>query len=412
MGVGENLHPESNMVKLRAWFVVAAALLLGGCDALFGPGEPAASWSHVALDERVTDAYGDFGFELYRRLRADEPNANIFVSPTSAAIALTMAYNGAVGVTADEMAHVLGVAHVPLDELNATNERWLGALARTGDPRAELAFANSIWHRADYALVPAFEQRMRDHYSAELQPLTTAEPINAWVRQHTRNRIESIIDAVDGKLVALLVNALYFKADWTQPFDARMTQDAPFHLAGGGTTTVPMMEQTGAFEAHADGTMSLLQLPYGAERFSMLLALPAQGRTLADVAEALNAADLRNRIAALQKHERLVVRLPRFEVEWESSLKDVLRAMGMDVPFEAGLADFSNMFTGGGPWIGDVLQKTWLRVDEKGTEAAAVTSVSMIGSMPPELVFDRPFFLAIFDHATDTVLFLGQVARP
>lgn len=393
--------------------LLAFAVVLGGCDGVNDPEDPPVSWSKVPLDERVTDAYTGFGFALFRNLRAEDPEANVFASPTSAAFALAMTYNGAVGQTAEEMALALGVDHLDRETVNETNEAWLAALQDTGDPVAELALANSVWYREDRPIVDSFRELVGARYDAEIEPITTAATINAWVDEKTRGRIDEIIKGpVPGNVVAYLINALYFKADWTHQFDKADTQDAPFQRADGSTVQVPMMSQQGAFEMRTDADMSMLRLPYGAGRFSMLLALPHEGSGLGTIAERLESERWQEWMTELEEVPDLQVRLPRFEIEWESSLVESLMAMGMEVPFEGGVADFSDMFDPPGPWIEEVLQKTFLRVDEEGTEAAAVTKVVMVVSAPPAIAFDRPFFLAIYDHATETVLFLGQVADP
>jgi serine protease inhibitor len=400
------------MPPFRAAALLTATALVGACDLFTGPAEPKADWQRVVLDERVTDAYTGFGFDLFRTLRGEDPAANIFVSPTSAAFALAMTWNGAVGTTADEMASTLGVAHLDRATVNATNRAWLDALRRTGDPRADLAIANSIWYRDSRPILDSFRLQVSMHYDAQIEPITTADAINSWVSSATRGRIDGIVDNIPGNVVAYLINALYFKADWTQPFDVAKTVDAPFHRPDGTTVSVPMMQQEGKFDVRSDATMQMLRLPYGAGRFSMILALPNDGADLGDIAGRLDPARWRAWMAEFQEADRVQVRLPRFEVEWRASLVETLQALGMRVPFEAGVADFSAMFEGGGPWIGDVVQKTFLRVDEKGTTAAAVTSVFMVDSAPPSFIFDRPFFLALYDHATETVLFLGQITDP
>lgn len=392
--------------------LLAFAAVLGGCDRVSGPDDPAVTWSKVPLDERVTDAYAGFGFELFRNLRAETPDANAFVSPTSAAFALAMTYNGTVGQTAEEMAMALGIGHLDRETLNETNEAWLAALQDTGDPVAELAPANSVWHREDRPILDSFRELVGTHYDAEIEPITTAAAINAWVDEKTRGRIDEIIQGqVPGNVVAYLINALYFKADWTHQFDEKDTRDAPFYRADGSSVRVPMMSQQGAFEMRSDPDMRMLRLPYGADRFSMILALPQESSDLGTIAERLEREQWQEWMGELEEVPDIQVRLPRFEIEWESSLVGSLKAMGMEVPFGAG-ADFSDMFGSPIAHIEDVIQKTFLRVDEEGTEAAAVTRVSMIESAQPAITFNRPFLLAIYDHATETVLFLGQVVDP
>jgi serine protease inhibitor len=393
--------------------VLVAFLFLAGCDLFTGPGKGRASWSKVALDERVTNAYGDFGFELFRQLRATDPTGNIFISPTSAALALVMTYNGAVGQTADEMAHALGIAALDRTLVNETNRTWIDALLEVGDPAAELAIANSVWYRESYPIRDSFREVVTTWYHAAVEPITTAAVINKWVEQQTRGRIREIIDGeIPANVVAYLINALYFRADWTYQFDPAATRDGPFLRLDGTQVTVPMMTQLRAFETRADAELSMLRLPFGAGRFSMVLALPGDGHDLGTIAERLDAARWRAWMGELRSGEELEVWLPRFEMAWAASLMVALQAMGMDVPFEPGMADFSDMFEEPGPWIHNVIQRTFLKVDEKGATATAVTSVILRDSPRPSMVFDRPFFLAIYDHATDTVLFLGQVTDP
>jgi serine protease inhibitor len=397
--------------------LTAIALLgLPACETVLSPAPGGETWTKVELDERLTHAYTGFGFDLFRELRAESPERNVFASPTSAAFALAMTYNGAVGQTAEEMAIALGIEGMTRDEVNAANRAWIDALTDTQDRRAELAIANSIWYRSDWRVRDDFTQRTRDYYDAEVREMTTAEVINAWVEEHTNGRIDEIVQPpIPGDVVAYLINALYFKADWTHQFDARETRDAPFTRPDGSTVTVPMMWQRDAElpvrMGRVDESFDMVRLPYGNGRFSMVLALPRSDASLADVAKTLEPRSWTGWMDEFVDHE-IAVALPRFEIEWESSLKTSLQALGMEIPFEAGLADFSDMFEGGGPWIDDVFQKTFLRVDEEGTEAAAVTKVVMVESAPPSLVFDRPFFLAIYDHATETVLFLGQITDP
>jgi serine protease inhibitor len=393
--------------------LLVSVVLLAGCEAITGPRKPAPSWSKVPLDERVTDAYTGFGFELFRQLRAADPHGNVFVSPTSAAFALAMTYNGAVSRTADEIALALGIGHLDRETINATNRIWLAALRETGDPKAELAIANSIWYRDWFPVRASFLDRVTTYYGAEVLPITTADAINAWVDRETRGRIDEVVEEIADDVVAYLINALYFKADWTHRFDRAATRDSPFRRADGSTVQVPMMWQEGRFETRVDQDMSMVRLPYGSGRFSMILALPREDRGLEGVAERLTPDRWRRWMTEFGEPGILQVGLPRFEVEWESSLVESLKALGMEIPFDPSGADFSDMFEARGAYIDEVIQKTFLRVDEEGTEAAAVTVVEMrVVSGPPTIVFDRPFFLAIYDHATDTILFLGQITDP
>jgi serpin B len=409
------------MRSLTRLLWLAPLLLVAACGDLFGPrpGEPA--WRAVQLDARITHAYTDFGLKLFGALAAEQPDSNLFVSPTSAAFALAMTYNGAANETQRAMAGVLGIADVPLDEVNRANAEWLAALANTQDRKVELALANSLWIRRGFPVHADFLERNRAFYDAEVAELDFDSPsaigtINGWVDRSTRGRIPTIIEEIGRDDVMFLINALYFKADWTHQFDKQQTRRAPFHLPDGTQREVWMMGQKKAFPYYRGDGFGLVALPYGNGRFSMLLALPDHDRALTDLYRQLTPAALDGWIAALEDGATMPVALPRFTLEWEAELNDVLKALGMEVAFDPDRADFSAMSPAAldaGLHISEVKQKTFLKVDEEGTEAAAVTSVKMSRvSAPPMLAFDRPFWMAIRDNATGTLLFVGQIVAP
>ncbi len=395
---------------------IASFLLLlpiVACNEVVAPGQE--SWQSIQLDQRVVRAYTGFGMDLFGRLVTEAPDSNVFISPTSAAFALAMTYNGAVGETQAAMARVLGLDGLSLEEVNRANREWLAALENPGK-KVELSLANSLWIRQGYPVHAAFLDRNRSFYRAEVQELDFANPaavksINDWVSKSTRGKIPQILDQIPGNVVLYLINALYFKGEWTHQFEKSRTQLAPFHLLDGTRKNVPMMRQEREFPYLEGDGFRMVSLPYGNGRFSMVLALPDESSDLASFSRTLTAERWEQWMSALAKKEVLVA-LPRFSLEWEKSLNATLKAMGMEITFGPE-ADFSAM-SPRDPWIDEVKQKTILEVNEEGTVAAAVTSVAMVESarLIPELIFDRPFFLAIRDNATATLLFLGQVVDP
>jgi serine protease inhibitor len=406
------MNRKSTFPALAGLLAIVAA---AGCKDPAGPTVD-GPWHAVRLDDEFVHGYTGFGFELFRALLAEAPSSNLFISPTSAAFALAMTYNGAVGETQRAMARVLGVDGLSRDQVNRNNLRWFESLVNSGRS-VELSLANSLWIRQGFPVGPSFLDRNREFYRADVQELDFGDPaapgiINAWVAQSTRGKIPEIVDQIPVNVVMYLINALYFQGDWSHPFDRRLTRDEPFTLPDGSRKTVPMMVQDRSFRLLRGDGFSALELPYGNGRFAMVLALPDQGSTLHDFYARLEPGRWEQWMDAFQE-QRVMVSLPRFQLEWESSLNEALIGMGMGVAFAAGPVphDFTAM-SPANPWIDEVKQKTHLEVDEEGTTAAAVTSVAMVTSMPPEMRFDRPFFLAIYDHATRTVLFLGQVAEP
>jgi serine protease inhibitor len=387
--------------------------LLAACNDPVRPG-PDGPWQAVQLDDRFVHGYTDFGFDLFRALIDEAPGENVFISPTSAAFALAMTYNGARGETAAAMAAALGVGEMTRAEVNANNLRWLESLVNTGNS-VELAIANSLWIRRGFPVEADFLGRNRTFYQAHVEELdfggpTAVPTINQWVSRNTRGRIERIVAEIPGNVQIYLINALYFRGDWTDPFDPRRTSAAEFTRADGNTRTVQMMRADRTMSVlFADG-FSAVELPYGNGRFGMVLMLPDEGVATAEVAARLGAESWAEWIGGF-RDQRVVLGVPRMKLDWEASLNRALIGMGMGLAFGDGAHDFTAM-SPANPWIGEVKQKTHLEVDEEGTTAAAATSVAMPTSMAPELRFDRPFLLAIHDHATRTVLFVGRITDP
>jgi len=401
------------MIRRSIQTITLLSVALAACNDPVKPGDD-GPWQAVRLDDRFVHGYTDFGFELFRAVASESPDANVFVSPTSAAFALAMTYNGAREETADVMARVLGVQDLGRDAVNENNLRWLESLVTTGTA-VELAIANSLWIRNGFPVEPAFIERNRSFYRATVEELDFSSPaavptINAWVSEQTRGRIPTILSSIPGNVQLYLINALFLRADWAEPFDVRRTSDAQFRRPDGSTTRVPMMrDDRSARVALSDG-FSAVELPYGNGRFSMVLMLPDEGRRLADVAAPLDAERWAGLLDSFRE-QRVMLEVPRMRLDWERSLNSALIGMGMGLAFGHGPHDFTAL-SPANPWIGEVRQKTHLEVDEEGTTAAAVTSVAMPTSMPPTLRFDRPFLLAIHDHATRTILFLGQITDP
>jgi serine protease inhibitor len=406
-------------MRRAAWCV--PLLVAAGCSEVTAPDPGAAAFQRVPLDAALVQGYTGFGFTLFERLAAAAPGENLFVSPTSAAFALAMTYNGAAGETHEAMARTLGMGDLPMERVNAGNRAWLDALRDTQDPRVELSLANSIWARQGFPFRAEFYDRNRGFYDAEVRELPFDDAavgiINGWVRQHTRGRIDRILDRIPGNAVMYLINALHFKGEWTYRFDPKQTRREGFTRADGSRVEVEMMRQQAKVGFLRDDGFQMVELPYGNGRFSMVLALPDHGHTLDGFRATLTPERWDAWMGAIRTQEVAVI-LPRFRMEWERSLVETLTGMGMGIAFEGGRADFSGMTSGRGLYISEVKQKSWLNVDEKGTEAAAVTVVEMsrvctgCGPDHPIVRFDRPFFLAIRDNATGTLLFLGQVADP
>ena len=361
----------------------------------------------------IASANTKLGFKLLHDLRERESGPNIFISPLSISIALTMTYNGAVGETERAMARVLEIDALDLDTVNQSNAALRTSLENPG-PKVEVSIANSLWSRQGVEFNPNFLERNRQFFEAEITPLDFSIPqaitiINEWVNTNTNGKIEKIVSEISPETVLFLINAIYFKGSWQDEFDTSQTRSDIFHLSDGSEKQVKMMNRTGDYSYFRGEHFEAAGLPYGDGRLSMYIFLPNHDSNLNEFLEGLNAESWAHWISQFHK-ETIYMMLPRFKLEYEMKLNDTLEALGMGIAFSGG-ADFSGM----GPlglFISEVRHKTFVEVNEEGTEAAAVTAVTLTESAKPVFRVDRPFFFAIYDTMTKTILFMGTIVEP
>jgi serpin B len=372
----------------------------------------------------LPEYYNQFGVELFTREAAGGDGDNVFVSPVSVALCLGMAYNGAGGTTATEMARLLGAGSMDLDAYSAANGLLIGHLSETGKG-ITLSIANSLWLREGFPFRKEFVSRNEKHFGAGVCLLETEKEINRWVEERTEGMIPSIIDSVDPADVAILVNAIYFKGEWTIEFDNKdLTEERPFHSPK-GKKSVPMMKRSGKLDCHENELFQAVRLPYGKSASddgpsgggtSMYVFLPAGENTLADLIGKLTLKDWKTWTGALEERDG-TIEMPRFKAEYFSRLNGTLSGMGMKEAFSSS-ADFSNLCEcrPGDVYISDVLHKAVVEVNEKGTEAAAATAITirLTSAMPVvdpfHMVVDRPFLMAIVDDKTGLILFMGAIS--
>ncbi|HEX2210570.1 MAG TPA: serpin family protein [Longimicrobium sp.] len=370
----------------------------------------------------ATVDYGAFGLGLFRQLADARPNENVVVSPLSAGLALSMLANGAQGETLAGIRRTL-VTDAEIGALNATNQGLAQAL-RTGD--VELAIANSLWARQGVPFLPAFLERNRRFYDAEVTSLDlstpqAAERINRWASEKTNGRITQMVrPPLDPDLVLYLMNAVYFKGRWADEFQASQTRPMPFH-APGGTVQRPMMQRTGSYGyLRADGFQAL-RLPYRGDRFAMYVLLPDAGASVAALRGRLTPDAWAGWMRGLGAPREVRVVMPRYRVNVESQLNEPLQALGMADAFSPSRANFGAMLPAEylarqNAYVSEAKQKVFIEVNEEGTEAAAVTGIGVrttsMPAQPLSFVVDRPFILAIRDDQTGALLFIGQVNDP
>ena len=371
----------------------------------------------TSSETAVIDASNTFAFWLLRELNRTRADANIFMSPLSASMALGMTMNGTAGTTLDEMRAALGFGNLELPQINESY-RGLIALLRALDRRVDFRIANSIWYREGFPVEPAFLAATRDHFDARVAALdfgSSSAPatINGWVDESTAGRIDRIVDdALDPRTVMFLINAIYFKGDWTRRFDPARTRDDVFTTLDGSTVPVRMMSGSIPVRGGGSSDAEVIELPYGGGVFAMTIVLPRPGRTVNDLIATLSVAEWARLIGQLTDRE-LPLMLPRFTLRWKGELNEELKSLGMLAAFGGG--DFTPMSApfGRDLFISRVLQKSFVDVNEAGTEAAAATSVEVgVTSAPAVTRVDRPFLFAIRERLSGTVLFVGKIVAP
>ncbi len=372
-----------------------------------------------ALDPRLIQANTQFGFKLFSELLKQDSGQNVFVSPSSVAIALAMTYNGASGATQQQMAKALELQGMSLSELNRANAS-LKTLLENPDNGVQLTIANSLWARQGVPFKPTFIRHNQEFYGAQVTNLNFADPnatalINNWVKENTRGKISQIVDRLQPDDVMFLINAIYFKGGWTKEFDRKATMSKPFFRADGSQKSQPLMSQTGSYKYYETDQFQAVSLPYGKKRVSMYLFLPKPSSNLTTFYKTLTAENWQQWMSQFRTQPGSI-QVPRFKLEYEVELKKALSALGMPIAFDANQATFGALSTVPTK-IDQVKHKTFVEVNEKGTEAAAATSVGIVATAMPvnepfKMVVDHPFFCAIRDNQTGTVLFMGSLVDP
>ncbi|NJE62178.1 serpin family protein [Thermococcus sp. 21S7] len=369
----------------------------------------------------VVGASNLFGIELYRELSRE--NGNLFISPFSVFTAMTMAYEGARGETAGEMAKVL---HIPENE-TLRREAFRTLLLDAGRPSGiELRIANALWVQKDYPVREEYLDTIRRYYLGDVEELDfrgdpegAERTINEWAEEKTNGRIKNLVSGLTPDTRLIITNAVYFKANWTLRFSPDATKNDTFTLPTGERVTVPMMNRVGKFNYAETDEIQALEMPYEGSRFSnfsMVIILPKKRDGLNEIEEKLSPRFLQGLLSSL-KPEEVDVTVPKFRFEGEYQLGETLRGMGMRKAF-TDRADFSGI-SEEPIAISEVVHKTFISVAENGTEAAAATAViftavSAPGETPEYKVFraDHPFLFLIVDRDSGLVLFIGRLVDP
>jgi serpin B len=360
-----------------------------------------------------------FSFAMFKEVSAMN-GANTFFSPLSLNMALGMLYNGASGDTRSEMAKALGMADFTDVEINEYYQKISQSLLKI-DPLTDIGIANSIWYRDGLPVKQPFIETNKKYFDAEVRALDfsrsdAADIINKWCADKTKDRIKEIIaNPIREDVMMYLINALYFKSKWQFEFDKAQTKQDNFTKADNQTKTVNMMEQTTSLPYYVDEHLQCVEMPYGNQAFSMVAILPSNNTSIEQLIEYLDNTTWQNVVDNL--HEMNVwLKLPRFKIECELPLKDPVFNAGMKLIFEGGFANISDMDL----FVSSIKQKTFVEVNEEGTEAAAVTVIEVgvtsagtgMSSPPVQFFADRPFLYLIKEKSTGVILFVGRMDEP
>lgn len=387
----------------------------------------------------LLESANNFGLSLFREVSHSAGNTdNVFISPLSVSYNLGMCYNGADGATREAIGNTLQLAGLSVDEMNEAY-RSLNQILSSADPEVALSTANSLWSRKGKGIQPQFAEVVKKCFEGQAEEIDfqapwAADTINAWVDRATNGKITDMVEPpIDPSIAAMLMNAIYFKGSWMFPFDTANTRLDTFYLADGSVTECRMMfmdeedhgvenpNMAGAISPDTNATyysnfyLQAVSLPYGAGDFRMTVLLPNNyynpDVTVDDIIDSLTPKNWSNWISHLYPEEFLI-KLPKFRFACETELNGVLKALGMEIAFDQGQADFGNLFTDGIGWIDEVKQKAFIQVDEHGTEAAAVTQTIFEDALPPYLECDRPFLIVIHEDVSGAILFIGKIANP
>ncbi|MDJ1467524.1 serpin family protein [Xanthocytophaga flava] len=367
----------------------------------------------------------DFAFNVFHQLNEMQPvDKNQFISPFSIAMAVAMTYNGANTTTKDGIKKALSMQGLTDEEQNSAFQSiadYLNGIDKT----VTFSPANSIWYRKGLIPQTNFVETNQQYFDAEVNELDFTKndaisSINDWVKDKTKGKIDKIISEIGGEQVMLLINAIYFKGAWTKKFDKSSTQEENFYLQSGSTVKKEFMRGNVSVNLYKDEDKVLVDLPYGNKQFTMTLIMPQNTKTIESLIEQSTTESFTNWLAESDS-VAIDIKLPKFKFEGDYTKKEfnvILANLGMGEAF-SDEADFSNLLVGinkGVLKIDEVAHKTFVQVDETGTEAAAVTSISIgyttAPPPPPVYSFNRPFIYMIREKSSGVILFIGKMMNP
>lgn len=393
---------------------------IASLNEMSAPSQLIAQKTEVNMSQLV-NANNRFGFDLFTQLQLNSSSPNMIVSPQSIAIALAMLRNGAGAETRQEITSTLKLEQFAPESVDSSYSKLIETLT-TADDDLQLAIANSLWANQNVLLVDQFVDKTQNFYQGRITNLDFGDPaakktINEWVASNTAHKISQIVDQTSPEDVLYLINAIYFKGSWTDKFDPQATVEQPFYAEPDLPRTVAMMSQTGEYRYYENEQFQAVRLPYGEKsEMGMYIFLPQPDSTLEQFNQELSLDNWQEWLSQMRSQPGNIS-LPKFKLEYDTELQKVLSALGMPQVFDPTQADFSAM-TDSAVAVDTIRHKAVIEVNEEGSEAAGVTSIGVriTSAMPQDQPFnmnmDRPFFFAIRDDITETILFMGNLVEP
>lgn len=379
----------------------------------------------IRLDEKsaqLVEADNAFGLEIFQQIRKKSDEENLMISPLSISVALAMAYNGADGTTKTEMEKTLKLNDLSVDEINGSYQNLIAAL-QSLDEDVVFELANAIFYAQVFDVKPGFIETNQNFYDAEVNQLdfsslSAVGTINNWVAQKTHDKIPEIIDQLSDDDRMVLLNAIYFNGTWAKEFDDQGTKMRNFTKTDDTGIEVPMMSKEDQLEYASNNLFSSVKIPYGSGQYNMFVFRPANENNSQDIIDELTPDNWENWLESFSMEENVVLTMPRLKFAFEQSLNEALKALGMQKAFSPNLANFSKL-SDEDVYISSVRHKSFIDVNETGTEAAAVTSITFTTTStgPGEIqkiyfTVDKPFVFAITEKDTGAILFIGEVQNP
>lgn len=404
------------MKKNRKILAGILVLLIAGGFFIFNPIQAYAYQQSdkkaASVSEGLSNANNEFGMDMMKQISSSD-NGNVVISPLGISSSLTMAYTGSRGDTGNQMKKTLNYEDMSKSEVN-NNYRPLIRSLENVDSRVEISIANSAWIKQDYPVKEEYRSNLKENYKAEVKRGLDKQEMNNWVKENTNGKIKKIVKNVRPLDRIFLINAVYFNGKWKKKFDKSDTSQENFN-APSGKVKVSMMTQKEEFGFHKSENYKVARLPYGRDKVAMYVLLPDRNKNLEQVMKNLTTEELETVFEKTQsKNPELRVKLPKFKTEYSRKLNQDLKSLGMNRAF-SGKADFTGVSDKGNLYISRVRHKTFIEVDEKGTEAAAATSTGIMGASattPTQFIADRPFLFFIRDDRSGTNLFVGKIVNP